>query len=81
MIPTISSPTRIAQAAMFGSASDFAQCESNASLVRGIVTAIRFESGSSCRSYIRGRSPGSTGRSRTRPLAVGESFPNLWAMR
>jgi hypothetical protein len=34
-------------------------------------TLIRFESGSSCRSYMRGRSPASTGRSQTRSHAVG----------
>ena len=61
----------------FGSSSVFPQSVSNASLVRGIVTAIRFDSGSSCRSYFRGRSPGSTGRSRTRSQAVGASFPDF----
>src|SRR5437879_4034106 len=47
MVPTNSSPTSMAQTVIPGSPSAFAQCESNASLVRGIVTAMRFDSGSS----------------------------------
>jgi hypothetical protein len=58
MVPTNSSPTRTTLTMFLGSSSAFAQCESNASLVRGIVTAMRFDSGSSCMSYMRGKSFG-----------------------
>jgi hypothetical protein len=47
MYPTISPSSRTALVVFTGSPSAFAQCESKASLVRGIVTAMRFESGSS----------------------------------
>ena len=67
MYPTIAPPTRTALVVFPGSASAFAQCESNASPVRGIVTAMRFASGSSCRAY----HPGKVARlNRTEPHAV-----------
>ena len=47
------------------SANTLAQCASSAPRVRGIVPAIRFDSGWSCMSHNRGRSAESIGQSRT----------------